>query len=255
MQRFDTFACLYNKGTKTLSITTSKNHLPPMKRFLLLTFALLGLLTISSAQVARTQHLTDVIYTTGGRILQGTIVEQIPGVSYTILTLEGNTYTIDALNIERITKEAVVGAVANNQLPHPLLNYKIDQNGNAIFPLDPLGAFVRSLIVPGLGQIYNGQGLKGALLFTGSLTGALGVLWFADAFGSDAVGWTGVTLFAGCYLYSLIDAPAVASRWNRQHGFRFNGDQYLNITPVISVIADQNTPSDTALGMSLSLTF
>lgn len=222
---------------------------------------LLGMLSIASAQQYYTprEATIDVVYTTEGEVLQGTIVEQVPGVEYTIVTLDGRQYTIDALHVKRITKERLGNRIVSenhNYLHNPYM--KLDENGNPIYPLSVIGAFTRSLIIPGLGQMYNGDGLKGALCFTGALTGLFGITVGTNMVGinyEDLVGYSSAVLLIGSYLFSIIDAPIVAAHWNKTHGFRLNGDQFLNITPVISIIASQSTTSDTAVGMGLSLTF
>lgn len=227
-----------------------------MKRLFILLVVLFGAISVASAQYyAPQQNLVDVIYTTNGLVLQGTIVEQIPGVEYTIVTTDGRTLTIDALSIKRITKENGSGYLGNAYHYNNHGPYKIDADGHPIYPLSVAGAFTRSLIVPGLGQMYNGEGLKGGLLFSGCLVGLLGA-----TVGANALYWieeevviSSVALIAGCYLYSLIDAPMTASRWNKRHGF-VGGGYCLNIAPTVGTIRSLSG-SEAAVGMSLSLNF
>lgn len=228
-----------------------------MKRLLLLTIAFFGAIITTSAQVnIRQEGLVDVIYTTNGLTLEGVIVEQIPGVEYTIVTTDGRTLTIDALSIKRITKENASGYLGNTYNYNPYGPYRIDAEGNPIYPLSVSGAFTRSLIIPGLGQMYNGDGLKGALLFSGVLVGVLGAtvgVNMVDYAYEDAVGYTSIALAAGCYLYSLIDAPMTAARWNKKHGF-VGGGYCLNLSPTVGTVRSQSG-SNAAVGMSLSLSF
>jgi TM2 domain-containing membrane protein YozV len=227
-----------------------------MKRLFLLLVVLFGAISFASAQYyAPQQNLMDVIYTTNGLVFQGTIVEQIPGVEYTIVTTDGRTLTIDALSVKRITKENGSGYLGNAYHYNNHGPYKIDADGNPIYPLSVAGAFTRSLIVPGLGQMYNGEGLKGGLLFSGCLVGLLGA-----TVGANALYWieeevviSSVALIAGCYLYSLIDAPMTASRWNKRHGF-VGGGYCLNIAPTVGTVRNLSG-SEAAVGMSLSLNF
>lgn len=227
-----------------------------MKRLFILLVVLFGAISVASAQYyAPQQNLMDVIYTTNGLVLQGTIVEQIPGVEYTIVTTDGRTLTIDALSVKRITKENGSGYLGNAYHYNNHGPYKIDADGNPIYPLSVAGAFTRSLIVPGLGQMYNGEGLKGGLLFSGCLVGLLGA-----TVGANALYWieeevviSSVALIAGCYLYSLIDAPMTASRWNKRHGF-VGGGYCLNIAPTVGTVRSLSG-SEAAVGMSLSLNF
>lgn len=232
-----------------------------MKRFLLLVAMVVGFTTFAEAQLPQHTY-TDVIYTNDGLILQGTIVEQIPGVSYTIVTLEGKTYTLDALSINRITKEAVRGRLVtenHNYLYNPYIVHKIDEDGNPIFPLSPAKAFTRSLFIPGLGQIYNGEELKGTLLISGAIVGILGITVGANMVNnrySDFVGYSSAALLAGCYLYSLIEAPIFAARWNKKHGFKLSGryPTYMQVSPTIGIMG-YGTNNDASVGMNIALTF
>ena len=227
-----------------------------MKKFFLLAALLFGALGTASAQYyAQQQSVVDAIYTTNGIVLQGTIVEQIPGVEYTIVTTDGRTLTIDALSVSRITKENASGYLGNPYYYNNQGPYKIDADGNPIYPLSVAGAFARSLIVPGLGQMYNGDGLKGGLLFSGCLLGLLGATVGANALYwiEDEVVISSVALIAGCYFYSLIDAPLTASRWNKQHGF-VGGGYCLNMGPTFGTVRG-SSGREPALGVGLSLSF
>ena len=233
-----------------------------MKRLLLLAALLVGCAAVSMAQTEMQRVTTDVIYTTDGIILQGTIVEQVPGVKYTITTLEGKTYTVDALSIERITREVITRPLLTenyNYNYNPYIACHFDENGDPIFPLRPGTAFARSLVVPGLGQMYNGEFGKGVLLFTGAIAGILGATlgaYYCPSKYESLVGWGSVALLGGCYVYSLIDAPIVAMRWNRQHGFKFNGDSYIEVAPAIGVGRDpHHRRSNASLGVGVSVKF
>lgn len=230
-----------------------------MKRFLLLIAVIVGFVTYASAQYDSRTY-TDVIYTNEGLILQGTIVDQIPGVSYTIVTLDGKTYTVDALSVKRITKEPVSGGlIAENHTYYhnPYIVHTYDEEGNPIFPLSPATAFMSSLIIPGLGQFNNGEEVKGILLFSGAMVGILGMTVGANMVGydyNDLVGYSSAALLAGCYLYSLFEAPIFAARWNKKYGFKNTGRGYVRISPAIGVTGYGHT-SDAAVGMNLSLSF
>lgn len=233
-----------------------------MKRFLLLMALVFGAAGIASAQQFVPQDMVDVIYTTDGIILQGTIVDQVPGVEYTIVTLKGKRFTVDALSVERITKERVNGAIVTenyNYHYNPYIVHKLDEDGNPIFPLSPASAFTRSLFVPGLGQIYNGEELKGTLLLSGAIVGALGVLVGTNMVSHnyvDLVGYSSAALLVGCYLYSVIEAPLFAARWNKKHGFKLNGryPTYVECNPAVGIVG-YGSDSNAAVGMNIALKF
>jgi TM2 domain-containing membrane protein YozV len=74
---------------------------------------------------------------------------------------------------------------------------------------NPLIAAVLSLIVAGLGQIYNGQVTKGVIFIIVQLiNGALTVV---------LIGWFLLPLVG---LWSMIDAYLVAKHNNERYGFR-----------------------------------
>ena len=74
---------------------------------------------------------------------------------------------------------------------------------------NPIIAAVLSLIVAGLGQIYNGQILKGVLFIVAQIIN--GALLYV------AIGFVTMPLVG---LWAVIDAYLVAKRNNERHGFR-----------------------------------
>ncbi len=90
---------------------------------------------------------------------------------------------------------------------------------------NPALAFGLSLFLPGAGQHYNGQHLKGVVLEVGILggcamgiTGAVkGIHLFGDPDPeADALGIAGLAIAGVSYLLSLIDAPFSAHEINRK---------------------------------------
>jgi TM2 domain-containing membrane protein YozV len=83
------------------------------------------------------------------------------------------------------------------------------------------GAF--SVLVPGLGQIYNGELLKGAVIMAGFL-GGIAVCITADIGDTNdeigTLGWFGVGMVGTSYLWGVIDAPLSANRINQQNASR-----------------------------------
>jgi TM2 domain-containing membrane protein YozV len=104
----------------------------------------------------------------------------------------------DSLALRRLTAElAVQSGVAKN----------------------PELAMALSVLVPGLGQVYNGEVLKGAAVmagFLGSIAGciAVGIGGTHDSIGTK--GWIGVGMVATSYLWGVIDAPLSATRIDRE---------------------------------------
>ncbi len=73
----------------------------------------------------------------------------------------------------------------------------------------PILAAILSLILSGLGQIYNGQILKGVVFIVAQLINA--------ALTTVLIGWILLPLVG---LWAMIDAYSVAKRNNARYGFR-----------------------------------
>lgn len=57
------------------------------------------------------EEYEEVLYLKNGSVIHGTIIEQVPGVSYKIKTKSGDIFVFKADEVEKITKEAVTPAV------------------------------------------------------------------------------------------------------------------------------------------------
>jgi len=122
---------------------------------------------------------------------------------------------------------------------------------------DPARAYLYSVAVPGLGQMYNGQIGKG-FIFLGVtygclVGGALLTLYVDEAF--IFLGLGGLTT----YIISVIDATVVANRFNKRNGFALGNGSYLNLQPKImkdnGLATNWSKSSSNAYGMSLSISF
>jgi TM2 domain-containing membrane protein YozV len=162
--------------------------------------------SVSFCQEAEQQ---DVVYLKNGSIIRGVIIEQIPEESVKIRTADGSVFVYQMSEVERITKEAPVAG----QPTKPTKSKK-----------EPALACVLSFLLPGLGQFYNGEAGKGAIMLGASF---FGVILMASAINdelwtrqdSDAKGTFGVMIFLGAWLWSVIDAPISASKINRDNGW------------------------------------
>ena len=121
---------------------------------------------------------------------------------------------------------------------------------------DPYAAAALSLVIPGAGQVYNGQHSKGIFQFGSVVTGFIFIslassdnyygydLWRGhveevDPDGDDNLAVVGLGLWLGMHLWSVIDAPLSAQKINEQRTFghlmEFDSDQStLGIDPVVS---------------------
>jgi TM2 domain-containing membrane protein YozV len=155
------------------------------------------------------EELQDIVYLKNGSIIRGDIVEQVPGQSIKIRTADGSVFVYQMGEVEKITKEAPV----TSEAPKPIKSRK-----------EPALACVMSILLPGLGQFYNGEAAKGAIMLGASVFGVVLMasaindeLWTSQD--SDAKGTFGAMIFLGAWLWSVIDAPISASKINRENGW------------------------------------
>jgi len=141
----------------------------------------------------------NAIHLTNGAVYKGIITERIDNVKLRLQTLDGRILEIDYSVISRIEKEPAIG-----------INRKYSKKEKA-----PGLAFLYSFLLPGGGQFYNGQNLKGALMLTGYLGGTVTTIALAS---SNNVTPEQIYIPMGgallIWLYSIIDAPVNANKIN-----------------------------------------
>ncbi len=147
------------------------------------------------------QTAQDVVYLKNGSIIRGMIIEQIPNQHLKIQTNDGSVYVYNIDEVERIAKEPPIFRAPSGHKKNPTL------------------AFVLSFVVlPGAGQIYNGEPGKGVAQFIVAATGAAVAIRGSDLRDHNmALG--GLALFLGGSLWSWIDAPASAQKINEERGY------------------------------------
>jgi TM2 domain-containing membrane protein YozV len=111
---------------------------------------------------------------------------------------------------------------------------------------NPELAAALSVLVPGLGQVYNGEVLKGAAVmasFLGSIAVCIGVKIGGTHDSIGTKGWIGVGMVATSYLWGITDASMSAARINRERSggtphslLEFHaGDHAISFTAGISL--------------------
>jgi hypothetical protein len=156
--------------------------------------------------VARAQQqLQDVVYLHDGSVIRGIIVEQIPGVSILIQTVDGNRFRYSIDQIQRMTRESPVGPVRQQ----------------SVALKSPGTAGVLSVLIPGAGQAYNGYWGRGLAFFLGesALLGAVGNAAMSDeCYYRDNCETAGLIFlaFLGVYVWNVLDAVSLAKSINRE---------------------------------------
>lgn len=204
-----------------------------MKQMLMLfVFALLIFMPVIA--VAQ-QTPDDVVYLKSGSIIRGMIIEQVPNKSLKIQTKDGNVFVYKMDEVEKITKETPIGTkpISPQMTSTNPAGYK-----------SPAAAFVLSWLVPGVGQMYNGQTGKGILQLGAVIVGyTLFIVelpreeevWVYNGYdtydygywewqdkGNGAIAWPALALGLGVQIWSMVDAPLTASRHNKTLGHSLN---------------------------------
>ena len=132
-------------------------------------------------------------------------------------------FSMPVLAEQRLSDALFYSQLTNN--PVPTTTYVIPQK-------DPWVAGALSFLVPGLGQIYNGQPVKGLAFFGGVIAGyTLFILavednyynyygFYVDPEGDDDSGVLGLLTGFGLWVAAIVDAPISANRINRQNQAR-----------------------------------
>ena len=229
-----------------------------MKRWIVLLAFVVANVGFALAQDYK--NYDDVIYGTDGSVVRGVIIEQVPGVSYKIATKDGNIFVYDALKVEKITKEPPVRG--NYQEDGD--RHRYDEYGRVVYKKSPLWSAVGSFCITGLGQVLNGETRKGLLLFGGHAacvaTCAVAATFVNEGYGGDPELNAGVAVVSllgaiGIRLYSIIEAPIYASRYNEQNGFALGDNKWLKVGPNVQVYNTFAMGTSTSVGLGATLTF
>lgn len=125
---------------------------------------------------------------------------------------------------------------------------------------DPAISCTLSLLVPGLGQLYNGQISKG-IAFMFASYGSLAVGAVALSNHNNGLSTAGFVVAAISYLWSAFDAPLNSNAMNKQHGLidiSLNGNRHLFVQPSVSALRDTKgnyLPGSTNAGLAIAYSF
>lgn len=176
-----------------------------------------------TSQSHATKPTEDVVYLKNGAIVRGHIVEQVLGEFVRIQTIGGHVFVFEVSEIVAIKKE-----------PKILIAKK----------KNPTLAAAMSVVIPGLGQIYNGDVEKGIGYFAIYVVSA--VLWpagdnhYSSGVNDDLDGakwWNGCTgscLSGAALAQSASDAYTSAKKINKQNQQHVP----LRFTPMIDLHKD-----------------
>jgi peptidoglycan/LPS O-acetylase OafA/YrhL len=84
----------------------------------------------------------------------------------------------------------------------------------------PMLAGTLSVFLPGSGQMYAGETVKGVVLSTLWVGGIVSIATANIGSTHDSIrpgGWAAVIVTASTFIYAMIDAPFAANRWNDRY--------------------------------------
>jgi TM2 domain-containing membrane protein YozV len=125
---------------------------------------------------------------------------------------------------------------------------------------DPAIACTMSLLLPGLGQLYNGETGKG-IAFIATSYGGLAVGAIALSTHNDGLATVGFVTAAVSYLWSILDASITSGALNRHHelvDISLNGNNHLSLQPSVSSLHDTKgnyLPKSTNAGFAVAYAF
>lgn len=104
-----------------------------------------------------TASIADTIHLKNGTVIEGTIIREIPDVSVAIETAQGKVFTYNMQDVFKVDRRPSRPVPRISPLP--------------TIRKDPTLSGLLSAVVPGSGQIYNNQYLKGSGFFLATIIG------------------------------------------------------------------------------------
>ncbi len=225
-----------------------------MRNFI--TLGILFMIVLCVSDLVMSSELEDVVYLKNGGLVRGIIIEQIPNQTIKIKTKDGNIFVYSYDEIERFTKEESLAPAVPTAKPSG-------------YAKNPTLAFVLSWFVPGTGQLYNGEGAKGAIQFGLVVAGLTAFIsaypgeedvfidmgdwsyWDTEDTGNETICYGGLGVALATAVWSMIDAPLSAMRINRKMGYGLNG---IQINDRIELALSPVNKKRQTLGPNIALT-
>ncbi len=207
-------------------------------------------------------------------------IEDIIKVSRTQIVSEQNSPPTDAnqamkteIGNKRLSDDSIAQQTANQQIRavkpesvakeqssefvQPAAQTKVPKVSTIPGYRKPGSALFWSIVIPGGGQIYNKQAGKGLLMMASNVLG-IGGMVVGFAVYEEAVWISGLGLYAGTWILSLIDAPIAARKINEAYGLSINlpGFRESRISIAPKIISQYGNASPQLYpGLSMTLSF
>jgi len=144
-----------------------------------------------------------------------------------------------------------------------LLTSSMEMNLQAMYlsdRKDPSLSCTLSMLVPGVGQIYNGQVGKG-IAFIAVSYGSLGMAAIASSNGNHSLATVGLATAAVAYVWSFLDAALTSNAINKHKDLidlSLNKKSHLTAQPNVSSLRDPKgnyLPGSTNAGLAIAYAF
>ncbi len=153
------------------------------------------------------QSLQETVYLKNGSVINGVIVEEVPGKSLKIKTNDGNVFVYEMSEVERITK--TTNADSQGKGGHKGLDFNVNFGYNIATKSSQDGAFVTYL---GLGKRFNKNFYAGISTGVNISSGISAIPVYADFKALFPVSSSGIAPFLGLklgYAFNLEDGERV----------------------------------------------
>jgi len=193
-----------------------------MKKKLALIITVFCILISQSIAAQINVSYIDVVYLKNGSVVKGIIIENTPNANIKLQTSDGRIFVFNYEDILKFAKEA------SKAIPTIQTNYREKSPGLA---------FLFSFLLPGGGQYYNGEIIKGVTMTVLSLGSV--VLMNIDGI-DDTQLIIGESVMIASSLWSMIDALISANSINkviRQDlaTIKLGNYKYLSLSPDIKL--------------------
>lgn len=235
-----------------------------------------SLLVATSCLWAQTTNGASTVYLKDGRTVTGTILGDLSGESVKVRTDDGSILVFQMSEVNRISDVSSDQPMISGTSTPPSQVMQTQPTGSqppmaAQFTRkDPSSALLYSILLTGGGQFYNGDASKGLIQLGGTVLGLILFVayfpesdWVADDYywasygyetesGDEFLSYGGLALALGMKVWSLIDAPSGARKFNERHGLvslPVGSDRvYVNVENI-------RVSGGSTLGMRVGLSF
>lgn len=208
---------------------------------------------VQNLQAQTNKSSKDILYLKNGSVIKGNIVSFISDKNVKIQTADGSIFVFPADEVKKLEKESE--EITDTAYSNESAEFYKERN--------PALACFLSFLIPGAGQLYNNENLKGGLMITFSITSSFAA-GFLIASASETHSYSSksvkTSIAAICiltdvvlWIYGMVDAPTQAIKLNRQHGlvgWNITDKTSLAISPAMSVF--ENNPT---YGLKIGLHF